>query len=411
MSNASIKNWSNEFPQLNRTINGKKLVYLDNAATTLKHKSVSDLMHQHDLSGAANVHRGAHYLSDRATFMFEESREKIAQFLNAKSKDEIIFTSGTTAGLNLLAHSLMQQLLQRSSYSENDEILLTEMEHHSNIVPWQLASQGKVKINAIPANLDGTLNLDAAKKMITKNTKVLSLTHISNATGVINPVKELIVLAKKVGAIVVIDAAQSVALMPIDVQELDCDFMVFSGHKIFGPFGTGVVWGKQGLLDSMPPYQGGGSMISEVTFEKTTYLTSPHRFEAGTPNITGVIGLCQAIRFVDELDRSEVFESETRIANSVKSELSDLYGITIFGNTSESAPIVSFSFKGAHSSDLGHLLNEQGIAVRTGHHCCQPLMRRLGVTGTVRASFSLYNTEQDAEIFVSAIKKAARILQ
>lgn len=399
------------FPQLNQKINGKRLVYLDNAATTLKLKSVVNVMSYHDLNGAANVHRGAHYLSDKATTLFEEARARVGKFINAKSPEEIIFTRGTTEGINLVASSITQMLMARQSYSIDDEILLTEMEHHSNIVPWQMAGQGRFRIKTIPVLENGELDMEKAKKLINNKTKVLSLVHMSNSLGTINPIEELIVLAKKNGALVVIDAAQSAAQIPLDVQHLDCDFLAFSGHKVFGPFGVGVLWGKQGLLDTLPPHQGGGSMIREVTFNKTTYLGSPHRFEAGTPNVTGALGLSEALRFFSDIDRTETLAHEVALAQAVERELRDIPSIRVVGSARKKGPIVSFVMGGVHAADLGHLLNEQGVAVRTGHHCCQPLMRKFGIEGTTRASFSIYNDQTDAEIFIDSIKKAARLLQ
>ncbi len=390
------------FPQTQLNVNGHPLVYLDSAATSLKPKSVIQRVQSYYESEVANVHRGAHFFANQGTGFYEQAREVVAHFLNASSASEIIFTRGTTESLNLIAASYGSAKL-----NPGDEILLTQLEHHSNIVPWQMiAHKTGAKIRV--ADIDGNGNLDIAsfKNQLTENTKIVSFLYVSNALGTVVPLKEMVALAKKVGAVIVVDAAQSITTIKTDVQKWGCDFLVFSGHKAFGPTGIGVLYGKQNLLNEMPPWQGGGSMIDQVSFSKTTYLSSPQRFEAGTPNVAGAIGLRAAIDFINEIGIDEISSKESQLMKLAIEELSAIDGLKIIGQPNKQMNVVSFELEGIHHGDLGALLDQQGVAVRVGHHCCQPLMSRLGILGTTRASFSIYNEEQDVERLVSAVRKA-----
>ena len=395
------------FPALDQKVHDKPLVYLDSAASTLKARPVIDAMQSFDSRWASNVHRGAHYLSDQATGYYEKSREQVRSFLNAKETGEIIFTRNTTESLNLVATSLSFGQLQ-----PGDEIVLTEMEHHSNIVPWQLAAErtGAV-IKVIPMTDDGQLDLANVDQIVSSKTKVLSMVYVSNALGTINPVEKLIAKAKAVGAITILDAAQAVAVMPVDVQALGCDFLAFSGHKIFGPFGIGVLYGRKALLDQMAPYQGGGSMIDRVSFEKTTYLSAPHRFEAGTPNVTGAIGLGEACQFVDEIGRDKIFESEKALLSHMSDQLGRMSGLRLYGTSDQKTNVQSFLLEGVHPSDVGQILDREGVAVRTGHHCCQPMMAKFKVPGTIRASLSIYSDESDVDRLVKAVLKSKEFFE
>jgi len=401
MSTFPLKEIREEFPGLSQKIYGQPLVYLDNAATTLKPRCVVDRLSHFNLMEASNVHRGAHYLSDQATGAFEESREIVARFLNASEKHIVIFTRGTTEGINLLVSSLSENL------AEGDEVLLTEMEHHSNLVPWQImAKKRRVKLCFVKVSPSGELDLESFRSQLTAKTKIFSFVHCSNTLGTINPAKELITEARKVGALTIVDAAQSVSYLELDVNDLDCDFLVFSGHKIFSPFGIGVLCGRKLLLDKLPPYQSGGSMIDHVCLEKTTFISAPHRFEAGTPHISGGIGLGQALKFFAGLGYKAVQSHENSLAELARKGLSEIEGIRFIGEARQRGNIVSFIFDGIHSSDIGQILDRQGLAVRTGHHCTQPLMERMGVPGTIRASFSIYNTEEEVERLISGMRKA-----
>jgi cysteine desulfurase / selenocysteine lyase len=400
------KDLRGQFPQLLRTVRGQPLVYLDSAATTLKPTPVIEAVNWYYSSEVANIHRGAHFLGDQGTAQFEAVRDKIRGFINAKSTDEIVFTKGTTEGLNLLAHGLVQSL------RAGDEILLTEMEHHSNIVPWQLAAEGKgVKIRAVKVTEHGELDLEDFRRHLSGPVKILSLVHLSNSLGTINPVAEMVKEAKAKGITTAVDAAQSVGLGLVDVQKLDCDFLVFSGHKIYGPTGVGVVYGRKELLNALPPYQGGGSMISQVTFAQTTYLDSPHRFEAGTQPIAEVIGLGAAIDFLTTLDHKRIRETEKALSSRAITELEAMGGVQVLGGKANRANIVSFLMEGAHASDIGNILDQQGVAVRTGHHCCQPLMAALNITGTVRISLAAYSDQADVDAFLKAMTKVKEVLQ
>lgn len=394
------------FPQLKRQVRGNRLVYLDSAATSLKPLPVIEAVRKSFSEETANVHRGAHLLSDEATERFEGVREKLVKFFAAESRSEIIFTRGTTDGVNLVAQSLGGMIL-----AEDDEILLSQMEHHSNIVPWQMiALARRAKVRFTPVTDTGELDFEAFTKMLSPKTKIVSLVHISNALGTINPLAKFFKAAKDVGAITFADAAQSVSVLPLNVRELGADFVAFSGHKVFAPTGIGVLYGKKDLLEKMPPYQGGGSMIGEVTEEGTTYLSAPHRFEAGTPAIAQVIGLGAALDFLSSLGYDKIKAHENRLTQMAEEGLARLEGVRRIGTAAEHSHAVSFLIGKAHPSDVGAILDEQGVAVRAGHHCCQPLMRRFGIPGTVRASFSVYTSEVDIADFLKATAKAKELL-
>lgn len=398
-------NVRSQFPQIERVIRGHKIAYLDSAATTLKHKSVIEAMNLSLTSETANVHRGAHILSDEATEKFERVREKARAFVNAESKSEIVFTSGTTGGLNLLARTL------GSTLSAGDEILLTQMEHHSNIVPWQMIAQEKgASVRFAPIKDDGSLDIDAFNKLLSNKTKVVSVTHLSNALGTLNPLKDLFTAAHAVGAVTVMDAAQSVSYTRVDVRDLGADFLAMSGHKLFGPTGVGFLYGRMAKLEKLPPYQGGGSMIESVTEQGVTFLKPPHRFEAGTPPIAEVMGLGAALDFVSNTGFEAIQEHEEQIMHLAERLTKDIPGFRRIGTAPQRGHVFSFLLEGAHPSDVGALLDEQGIAVRAGHHCCQPLMKRLNIPGTVRASFSVYTSEEDVERFAKAVRKAKDML-
>lgn len=395
-----------QFPQLQTKVRGGKLVYLDSAATTLKPQVVIDRLSKIYSSEVSNVHRGAHDLSDRATASYENARETVRKFLNAASVNEIIFTKGTTEGINLVAQSFGRAFLK-----EGDEILLTEMEHHSNIVPWQLIAKEKgVKIIAAKITGQGEIDLEDFKMKLTPRTKIVSFCHISNALGTINPVNELVRMAKEVGAITVVDAAQSVSSAVIDVQKMGCDFLAFSGHKLFAPNGIGVLYGKTEWLNKMPPYQGGGSMIGKVTFANTTFLEAPQRFEAGTPPVAEAIALATAIDYIQSLGLNIIKSHKNYLLIKATQMLKEFPQIQLIGEAQNKTSVLSFLFKGVHPSDVGPLLDQQGIAVRCGHHCNQPLMDVLKIPGTVRASFSIYNSEDDIEALRRGLKKAQEIL-
>lgn len=396
------------FPQLNRRVRDRRLVYLDSGATTLKPRAVIEAVEHHMSHGVANVHRGAHLLSDEATEAFEKVREQVARFVGAHFSHEIVFTRGTTEGLNLLARSIAFSRLQAG-----DEVILSQMEHHSNIVPWHMIAQEKgIAIRFVPVLEDGTLDFEAFKKMLSPAVKVVSLVHLSNALGTLNSLREFFHEAHKVGALCIADAAQSASLIDLNVQELGCDFMVFSGHKMFAPTGIGVLFGRSEILETLPPYQGGGSMISDVREESVEFLPPPHRFEAGTPPIAEVMGLGAAVEFIQQLGHDWIQEHERRIMQLADEGLRNISGgmIRQIGTAPGRAHVLSFLIGSHHPSDVGAILDEQGVAVRAGHHCCQPLMRRFGIPGTVRASFSVYTSEQDIEDFLIAVRKAKEML-
>ena len=396
----------NQFPILAQQIGSFPLIYFDNAATTQKPQVVIDAIENYYKTFNANIHRGAHYMANKGTGAFEHTRDLFTRFLNAESREQIIFTKGTTEGINLIASGLSKVWL-----SPGDEVLITEMEHHANIVPWQMAcAQSGAVLKVAPIFDNGVLDVDRALAMITDRTKVLSMVYVSNALGTINPVGELVAKAKGHGAVTIVDGAQAVGHFVADVQKLNCDFFVLSGHKMFGPTGTGVLYGKRDWLEKLPPYQGGGEMIKEVTFEKTTYNELPFKFEAGTPNIADVIGLGAAVEFLNQLDRPLVEQYEHDLLVYGTEQLSDIKGVSLVGTAPAKASVISFLVEGAHPSDVGTLLDQFGIAVRTGHHCCQPLMRRLGIPGTVRVSLSFYNTRSELDQLCQKLEKVIRML-
>jgi len=394
-----------KFPIFKEKINGKELIYFDNGATTQKPKEVIDALNDFYQKQNANIHRGVHYLSQKATSLYEDSRLGIKQYLNASSFEEIIFTKGTTDGINLIANSFGELL------KPGDKIMISAMEHHSNIVPWQLLCEKKdLKLQIVPILNSGELDMNAFASMLNSTTKLISITHVSNTLGTVNPIKEIIEKAHAVGAKVLIDGAQSLQHFEVDVQKLNCDFFVFSGHKVFGPTGIGVLYGKKELLDKMPPYQGGGDMIAKVSFEKTSYNDLPFKFEAGTPNIAGAIGLGKAIQFISNLDKKELLEHELELLDYAQNKLKTIEGLRIIGTAKNKSSVVSFIVEGIHPFDIGTLLDQNGIAVRTGHHCTQPLMDFYSIPGTIRASFSVYNTKKEIDVFIKALIKGIQML-
>jgi cysteine desulfurase/selenocysteine lyase len=395
-----------DFPILDQAIGGRPLVYLDNAATTQKPMAVLLASRHYYEAMNANIHRGTHHLARLATETFEKARQTVASHLNAASSDEIIFTSGTTDGINLVANILGLS----GRIKPGDEVLISTLEHHSNIVPWQmLCERSGAILKVIPCHDDGTLDQAAFLALLNERTKILSLTWISNSFGTVNPVAEMAAAAKNAGALVMLDAAQAIAHVRIDVQALDIDFLAFSGHKIYAPTGTGVLWGRAEILNALPPWRGGGEMIKEVTFEKTTYNELPFKYEAGTPNIEGAIALGAAIDFVNGIGLGAIQKHEQTLIRSAADALASIPGIRFFG-PADRAGALSFNVAGIHHYDLGTLMDQMGVAVRTGHHCCQPLMARFGMTGTVRASFALYNTQKDVEALAEATRKAVSML-
>jgi len=395
-----------EFPILDQQINGEDLIYLDNAASTQKPKSVINAIKDYYENDHSNVHRGVHTLSVRATEAYENARAKVAEFLNSPNKHQIIFTKGTTDSVNLIASSVTN-LIQ-----EDDEILITSMEHHSNIVPWQeLCKRTGAVLKVIPINENGELMIEEYKNMVSEKTKLISVVHLSNTLGTINPIEDIIEFAKSNDVITVIDGAQAAGHLPIDVQKLDCDFYLFSGHKIFGPTGIGVLYGKEEILNQMDPYQFGGEMILKVTFEETTYNDLPHKYEAGTPNIAGAVGIGASIDFINGLDRDLAHEHEMSLHDYALEQLEMIEGVRIIGNSKNKSSIISFVVDGIHPHDIGTIINQKGIAVRTGHHCTMPLMDFYGIPGTVRASFSIYNNHSEVDKLIDAIKLAIKMLK
>ena len=392
------------FPILSRTIYGKPLVYLDNGATTQKPLCVLDAMREEYLNVNANVHRGVHWMSQQATDLHEAARETVRKFINARSTTEIVFTRGTTESLNLVASSFVEGCMK-----EGDEVIVSTMEHHSNIVPWQLQEQRKgIVLKVIPMTDEGELLLEEYEKLFTDRTKLVSVTQVSNVLGTVNPVKEMIRIAHEHGVPVVVDGAQSVPHFAVDVQDLDCDFLAFSGHKVYGPTGVGVLYGKEEWLDRLPPYQGGGEMIERVSFEKTTFERPPLKFEAGTPDYIATHGLATALDYVTSLGMDNILAHEQDLTRYALQQLREIEGMHIYGHRNDSGDaVISFNVGDIHHMDLGTLLDQLGIAVRTGHHCAQPLMDRLGILGTVRASFGLYNTREEVDALVAGIKRIA----
>lgn len=390
-----------DFPILSRTVYHKPLIYFDNAATTQKPRSVVESITNEYYSVNANVHRGVHFLSQQATELHETARKTVQTFINAKSPNEIIFTRGTTESINLIASSFVE-----SQMKAGDEIIISTMEHHSNIVPWQLqASKHGIIIKVIPMNDQGELLLDAYENLFTERTKLVSITHISNVLGTINPVKEMIATAHAHDVPVLIDGAQSIPHMRIDVQDLDADFLAFSGHKVYGPTGIGVLYGKEKWLDKLPPYQAGGEMIQHVTFEKTTFNELPYKFEAGTPDYIGSTALAKALDYLSTIGMEQIAAHEHELMTYATQQMKQIEGMRIFGEANEKGAVISFLVGNIHHLDMGTLLDQLGIAVRTGHHCAEPLMNRLGIEGTVRASFGLYNTKEEIDVFIQGIRR------
>lgn len=395
-----------QFPILNREVKGKPLVYFDNAATSQKPQAVIDALVNYYTQYNANIHRGIHTLAEEATLAFEATRDTVQQFINAASREEIIFTRGTTEGINLVAYTWGRQHI-----GAGDEIIISSLEHHSNIVPWQVLCEEKgAVLKVIPINDKGELRLDEFKKLVGPKTKLVAIAQVSNALGTVNPVSQIIEAAHGVGAVVLIDGAQSAVHLDIDVQLMDCDFFVFSSHKLYGPTGVGVLYGKKHLLESMPVFHGGGEMIKEVTFEKTTYNDLPYKYEGGTPNIADTIAFGAALDFVNQTGKDKIRRHEDELLRYATEKLKQIPGLRIIGEASEKVSLVSFIIENYHPQDIGILLDNRGIAVRTGHHCAQPLMNCFGITGTVRASFAVYNTKEEIDELVTGLQKAIKML-
>lgn len=395
-----------DFPILSREVNGKPLVYFDNAATTQKPNVVIDSMTHYYRYENANIHRGLHFLSEVATEQYENARLKVKEFINAMSASEIILTNGTTDGINLLASTMCRADMLK----EGDEIIISHMEHHANIVPWQLlCDRKKTTLKVIPINDDGEIIMEEYKKLISPKTKLVSIVHTSNTLGTINPIKEIIDIAHDNNILVAIDAAQAVAHQKIDVQDLDCDFLVFSGHKLFGPTGIGVLYGKTELLNKLPPYQGGGDMIRTVTFEETTYEDIPNKFEAGTPNIVGGIGLGVAIKYLNMFNMKDIQNHENKLLEYATERMLEIDGVRLIGTAKNKASVISFTVDGIHPYDIGTIIDTDGVALRTGHHCTQPIMKRFNVPATARASFSFYNTIDEIDVFIKALNKVIKM--
>ena len=394
-----------DFPILKQLVYGKPLVYLDNAATSQKPSAVIDAMTRYYSTDNSNIHRGVHLLSERATKAYEEARLKVQRFINAAESKEIIFTRGTTEAINLVAGSY-----GRANVQAGDEVLITAMEHHSNIVPWQILCEEKgARLRVAPINDDGELILEDFEKLLNERTKLVSVVHVSNALGTINPIPGIVEIAHRHNVPVMIDGAQAAPHMQLDVQELDCDFYAFSGHKVYGPTGIGVLYGKASLLDAMPPYQGGGDMIATVTFEKTTYNTLPYKFEAGTPNIAGTIGLGAAIDYVNQIGLDRIARYEHELLEYGTEALSQIPGLRLIGTAKEKAGVLSFVLEGVHPHDVGTILDREGIAIRTGHHCAMPVMERFGIPATARASLAFYNTREEIDALVAGIHKVREV--
>lgn len=402
----NVEEVRNDFPILKREVNGKQLIYLDNAATSQKPQVVIDALTNYYTYDNANIHRGLYFLSELATEQYENARLKVKEFINAISVSEIVFVRGTTEAINLVASTLCRA----KYFKEGDEVLVSHMEHHANIVPWQLMSdRKKINLKVIPINDNGELDYEAFEKLVNEKTKLVSVVHISNALGSINPIKKIIDFAHSKKIPVLIDGAQAVPHLKIDVQELDADFYAFSGHKVFGPTGIGVLYGKTEFLEMMPPYQGGGDMIRTVTFEKTTFDDIPRKFEAGTPNIAGGIGLGAAIDYLNQFDRNELANYENELLKYATEKLSEVDGLKIIGTAKEKASVISFIIDGIHPYDIGTIIDTDGIAIRTGHHCTQPIMQRFNVPATARASFAFYNTKEEIDKLVESLYKVKRM--
>jgi cysteine desulfurase / selenocysteine lyase len=396
-----------EFPILHQQVNGRDLVYFDNAATNQKPKRVIDALIAYYTGYNANIHRGIHTLAEKATKAFEETRETAKNFINAAFTEEVIFTRGVTEGINLVAACYGNAFV-----NEGDEIIISAIEHHSNIVPWQfVCERKKAKLKVIPVNREGVLDLEVYKNFLSPRTKVVAINHASNSLGTINPIAEIIKLAHRVGAVVLIDGAQAGAHLEIDVQKLDCDFYCLSSHKMYGPTGTGILYGKKALLEKMPPYHGGGEMIKEVTFEKTTYNDLPYKFEAGTPNIADVIAYRHAMDFINEIGKDNIAAHEHELLEYATERISKLKGIRLVGTAQEKVAVLAFVVEGIHHFDIGQMLDARGIAVRTGHHCTQPLMECYGIEGTVRASFSVYNTKKEVDQLIEGLERIMNFMK
>ncbi len=406
ISSYNVQDIRKKFPILNRRLNDKALVYLDNAATSQKPQAVIDALTDYYSHYNANIHRGIHTLAEEATAAYELTRATVQHFINAASSEEIIFTRGATEGINLVAYTYGRRNIQAG-----DEIIISGMEHHSNIVPWQiLCEEKKAVLKVIPVNSNGELDINAYKNFLSSKTKIVAVVHASNSLGTINPVKEIIDAAHNSGAIVLIDGAQSTVHLDIDVQEMNCDFFVFSGHKVYGPTGVGVLYGKKEILEAMPPFMGGGEMIKEVTFEKTTYNNLPYKYEAGTPNIADTVALKMALDFINDIGKDVIRDYENDLLAYATDRLQSLPGLRIIGTAKEKVSVVSFVIKNIHAQDIGVLLDNQGIAVRTGHHCTQPVMDFFKVSGTIRASFAMYNTKEEIDKLINALQKAIKML-
>jgi len=401
----NIESIRKDFPILDQEINGAPLIYFDNAASTQKPTAVINAIKSYYENDHSNVHRGVHSLSIRATELYEASRKKVTDYINANNSNEIIFTKGTTDSINLVAHSLT------NSIKQSDEIVITTMEHHSNIVPWQeLCKRTGASLKIAPIDHNGELMIEELERLLCKNTKILALTHTSNTLGTINPIKEIITMAHHLNIKVLIDGAQAIGHQNIDVQDLDCDFYAFSGHKLYGPTGIGVLYGKEDLLNELEPYQFGGEMILKVTFDETTYNSLPYKFEAGTPNIAGAIGLEKAIGYLESVNLNACVKQETAVTKYALKQLKDFSNIKLIGNSNNRSSIISFTIENIHPHDIGTILNQKGIAMRTGHHCTMPLMDFYNIPGTIRASFSFYNTENEVDEMVAALQTACEML-
>lgn len=395
-----------DFKILEQEVNNRPLVYLDNAATTQKPESVINAISEYYRTINSNIHRGVHHLSQLATTRFEEAREAIRRYINAKNSYEIIFTRGATESINLIANSFCRAFLKAG-----DEVIVSEMEHHANIVPWQMACEiAGANLKVLPFDDSGVLMIEKLEELITPKTKIISITHISNSLGTINPIEKVIRIAHSHNIPVMIDGAQAVSHEKVDVQQLDCDFYCFSGHKMYAPMGIGVLYGKEKWLNAMPPYQGGGEMIQQVTFEKTTYNELPFKFEAGTPAVSDVIGLHTAIQYIEKLGIDKILQHEQKLLQYATEQLSVIEGLRIYGTAPQKAAIISFNLEGIHPYDVGVIIDHLGVAVRTGHHCTQPVMQHFQIPGTVRASFALYNTQEEVDRLVEAVKKAKMML-
>jgi cysteine desulfurase/selenocysteine lyase len=405
MSKFDVQRIRKDFPILNRKVYGKDLIYFDNGATSQKPQLVIDAIQKYYTTDNSNIHRGVHFLSQEATSQYEQARKTIQKYINAAHSEEVLFTKGTTDSINLIAFSLGETL------KKGDEIVISAMEHHSNIVPWQmLCDRKECVLRVIPINADGELMMDEFHSLLNEKTKLVSITHISNTLGTINPVEEITKAAHAIGALVFLDGAQSIQHMKVDMQALDCDFYAFSGHKVFGPTGVGILYGKRNILNALPPYQGGGDMIAKVSFEKTTYNELPHKFEAGTPDIAGGICLGKAIEYLSSLDIRQLQQHEQDLGKYAENELKSMKGVRIIGTAKNKISVISFIVEGAHPFDVGTLLDKQGIAIRTGHHCTQPLMDIFKIPGTIRASFAFYNSKEEVDIFITALKRSVAML-